>query len=59
MADQARMRKDLQPLRAGDETSTGLRILTARRADKAADRTRALNRRQAQLLEYFPAIAGL
>jgi transposase len=56
IADQARMRPDLQPLRAGDETSTGLRILTARRADKSADRTRAINRLQAQLLEYFPAL---
>ncbi|MFS0718017.1 IS110 family transposase [Arthrobacter sp. 1P04PC] len=56
IADQARMRTDLQPLRAGDEISTGLRILTARRADKSADRTRAINRLQAQLLEYFPAL---
>jgi transposase len=56
IADQARMRRDLQPLRAGDEVSTGLRILTARRADKSADRVRAINRLQAQLLEYFPAL---
>ena len=56
IADQARMRHDLQPLRAGDETSTGLRILTARRADKSADWVRAINRLQAQLLEYFPAL---
>jgi transposase len=56
IADQARMRNDLQPLRAGDEISTGLRILTARRADKSADRVRAINRLQAQLLEYFPAL---
>ena len=47
---------DLQPPRAGDEISTGLRILTARRADKSADRVRAINRLQAQLLEYFPAL---
>ena len=33
-----------------------LRILTARRADKSADRVRAINRLQAQLLEYFPAL---
>ncbi|MGK3958787.1 IS110 family transposase [Arthrobacter sp. R4] len=39
IADQARMRRDLQPLRAGDEISTGLRILTARPADKSADRS--------------------
>lgn len=56
IADQARIRNDLQPLRAGDEITTGLRLLTARRADKAADRVRALNRLQAQLLEYFPAL---
>lgn len=56
IADQARMRRELQPLRAGDEISTGLRILTARRADKSADRVRAINRLQAQLLEYFPAL---
>ncbi|WP_416346391.1 IS110 family transposase [Arthrobacter sp. MI7-26] len=56
IADQARMRRDLQPLRAGAEISTGLRILTARRADKSADRVRAINRLQAQLLEYFPAL---
>lgn len=56
IADQARMRNDLQPLRAGDEISTGLRLLTARRADKSADRVRALNRLQAHLLEYFPAL---
>jgi len=55
IADQARMRRDLQPLRAGDEINTGLRILTARRADKSADRVRAINRMQAQLLE-FPAL---
>lgn len=56
IADQARMRTDLQPLRAGDAISTGLRILTSRRAHKSADRTRAINRLQAQLLEYFPAL---
>lgn len=56
IADQARMRRDLQPLRAGDETSTGLRILTARRADRAADRVRAINRLRAQLMEYFPGL---
>ena len=29
---------------------------TARRYDPAADRTRAINRLRAQLLEYFPAL---
>jgi transposase len=56
IADQARMRRDLQPLRPGDEIAVDLRILTARRADLVVDRTRAINRLRAQLLEYFPAL---
>ena len=56
IADQARMRRDLQPLRPGDEITVELRILTARHADLVADRTRAINRLRAQLLEYFPAL---
>ncbi|GAA1121163.1 IS110 family transposase [Arthrobacter flavus] len=56
IADQARMRRDLQPVRTGDDISVDLRILTARRTDKACDRTRAINRLRAQLLEYFPAL---
>ena len=56
IADQARMRRALQPLRAGDEMTVELRILTARRADLVADRTRAVNRLRAQLSEYFPAL---
>jgi transposase len=56
IADQARMRRDLQPLRAGDEVTVQLRILCARRADLVADRTRTINRLRAQLLEFFPAL---
>jgi transposase len=56
IADQARMRRDLQPLRPSDEIAVDLRILTARRGDLVADRTRAINRLRAQLLEYFPAL---
>ena len=52
IADQSRMRRDLQPLRVAVE----LRILTARRTDLVADRTRAINRLRAQLLGYFPAL---
>jgi transposase len=47
IADQARMRRDLQPLRPGDEIAVDLRILTARRTDLVADRTRAINRLRA------------
>jgi transposase len=56
IADQARMRRDLQPLRTGDDIAVELRILTARRTDLVADRTRTINRLRAQLLEYFPAL---
>jgi len=56
IADQARMRRDLQPLRTGDDIAVELRILTSRRTDLVADRTRAINRLRAQLLEYFPAL---
>ena len=44
IADQARMRRDLQPLRPGDEITVELRILTARCADLVADRTRTITR---------------
>jgi transposase len=54
IADQARMRRDLQ--RVGDDIAVELRILTGRRTDLVADRTRAINRLRAQLLEYFPAL---
>lgn len=56
IADQARMRRDLHVLHAGDPISVELRILTSRRADLAADRTRTINRLRAQLLDYFPAL---
>ncbi|MEE1811823.1 IS110 family transposase [Streptomyces sp. BE133] len=56
IADQARMRRDLQPLAAGDDISVDLKILTARRYDLTADRIRAINRMRAQILEYFPAL---
>jgi transposase len=56
IADQARMRRDLQPLRPGDEIAVDLRSLSARRGDLVADRTRAINRLRAALLEYFPAL---
>lgn len=56
IADQARMRRDLQPLRVEEDIAGDLRILTARRYNLAADRTRAINRLRAQLLEYFPAL---
>ncbi|WP_239154345.1 IS110 family transposase [Amycolatopsis sp. FDAARGOS 1241] len=56
IADQARVRRDLGPLRAGDELAVDLRTLTNRRTDLVCDRTRAINRIRHQLLEYFPAL---
>ncbi|MER6474646.1 IS110 family transposase [Streptomyces collinus] len=56
IADQARMRRDLEPIHRGDDIAIDLRILTSRRLDLAADRTRAINRLRAQMLEYFPAL---
>ncbi|MFD9381421.1 IS110 family transposase [Streptomyces sp. NPDC059999] len=56
IADQARMRRDLQPLQETSEIAVDLKILTARRMDLSADRTRAINRLRAQILEYFPAL---
>jgi transposase len=56
IADQARMRRDLHPLAETSEIAVDLKILTARRMDLSADRTRAINRLRAQILEYFPAL---
>ncbi|MFI2373335.1 IS110 family transposase [Streptomyces sp. NPDC018833] len=56
IADQARIRRDLQPLRTGDETVTDLKILTGRRMDLVADRTRTVNRLRAQLTSIFPGL---
>jgi hypothetical protein len=39
IADQARMRRDLQPIRPGDEAIIELRLFTGRRADLVCDRT--------------------
>ena len=56
IADQARMRRDLQPMRVDDEISSELAILTSRRTDLMRDRTRAINRLRALLSMYFPAL---
>ncbi|MFI5868070.1 IS110 family transposase [Streptomyces sp. NPDC051546] len=56
IADQARMRRDLQTLHETSEVAVDLKILTARRMDLSADRTRAINRLRSQMLEYFPAL---
>ncbi|MFE0512873.1 IS110 family transposase [Streptomyces sp. NPDC058964] len=56
IADQVRVRRDLHPLRAGDGTVADLKILTGRRLDLVADRTRTVNRLRAQLTGIFPGL---
>ncbi|GHE12063.1 IS110 family transposase [Streptomyces alanosinicus] len=56
IADQVRVRRDLHPIRAGDETVIDLKILTGRRMDLVADRTRTVNRLRAQLTGIFPGL---
>ncbi|MEU2107162.1 IS110 family transposase [Nocardia sp. NPDC019255] len=56
IADHARMRRDLRPMKPLDEVALELRLLTARRATVSADRVRAINRLRVRLLEYFPAL---
>ncbi|GHI40043.1 hypothetical protein Sviol_44510 [Streptomyces violascens] len=56
IADQVRIRRDLNPLHTGDETAIDLKILTGRRMDLVADRTRTVNRLRAQLTGIFPSL---
>ena len=56
IADQVRVRRDLHPLRAGDGTAADLKILTGRRLDLVADRTRTVNRLRAHLTGIFPGL---
>lgn len=56
IADQARMRRDLQPLRPSDEATIELELLTGRRTDLVAERTRTVNRLRSILTGLFPAL---
>jgi len=56
IADQARMRHDLHPIRNTDQIAVDLQLLTARRTDLVCDRVRTINRLRATLLEFFPAL---
>jgi transposase len=56
IADQARMRRDLAVIHLDDELTAELRILTGRRADLTADRTRRINRLRGQLTGIFTAL---
>ncbi|MDQ0932148.1 IS110 family transposase [Streptomyces turgidiscabies] len=56
IADQARMRRDLQSIRPDDDTTIELRLQTSHRIDLVADRTRTINRLRGTLLSMFPAL---
>ena len=57
IADQSRLRgADLPVLHPDDDLIAELRMLTARRADLAADRTRTINRLRQQLVALCPAL---
>ncbi|MER6135646.1 IS110 family transposase [Streptomyces sp. NPDC001815] len=56
IADQVRVRRDLHPLRAGDDTVIDLKILTGSRMDLVADRTRTVNRLRAQFTGISPGL---
>lgn len=58
IADQARVRTDLQMVAERDQVSIDLRLLTAHRLDLIHDRVRTINRLRATLLEYSPALEG-
>jgi transposase len=56
IADQARMRPDLEELTAGDGELAELQILLARRRDLVTDQTRTINPLRDALLSSFPAL---
>lgn len=56
IADQVRMRRDLQPMVPVDEIALELRLLSGRRTALTRERARAINRLRGYLLEYFPAL---
>ncbi|MFD3472342.1 IS110 family transposase [Streptomyces sp. NPDC058682] len=55
IADQARIRRDLKPMRPTDEAIIELKVLTSRRTDLVRDRTRAINRPRSMLTGVLSA----
>lgn len=55
IADQARMGRDLQPIRP-DDVTVELRLLTDRHVGLVAERTRAINRLRSLLTGMFPVL---
>ncbi|MBF6276379.1 MULTISPECIES: IS110 family transposase [Nocardia] len=58
IANHTRTRTDLRPLQSADEIAVQVRLLSARRRQLVADKTKALNRLQGTLLEYSPALGA-
>jgi transposase len=56
IADQARMRRDLQPLTPSAEVLAELRLLITHRRDLVTDRTRMITRLREHLTAIFPAL---
>jgi transposase len=56
IADQARMRPNLQELTAGEGELAELQLLLARRRDLVTDQTRSINRLRDTLLSSFPTL---
>ncbi|MFD0773201.1 transposase [Streptomonospora algeriensis] len=56
IADQARMRRDLEPIRPDAEAISELKLPTSRRTDLVNDRTREVDRPREQLTAVFPAL---
>ena len=56
IADQARVRRDLRPMRPSDEATIELKLFTGRRTDLVCDRNRAINRLRGTLTSMFPAL---
>jgi transposase len=56
IADQARMRPDLEELEAGEQEIAELQILLARRRDLITDQGRIITRLREALLSLFPAL---
>lgn len=56
IADQARMRRDLNPIMTSGQLSHDLRMVMSHRTDLIHDRVRTINRLRAVLLEYFPPL---
>ena len=56
IADTARQRRDLMPLRPSDDVLAELRVLVAHRRDLVADQTRLITRLRDALLAVFPGL---